>query len=165
MTFGWQRATLLGAFFNGVFLLALGVSIFLQSIERFVSVQRSYHNRCARIGPSDMMTAAVENPLLIIIIGCVGFALNVVSAVILGHGGSVAQMRGPQDRLTVTQTMVTAKAKTTPTQLMSIIRIRRTRYYSTRRQELPRISLTFLSKDSTAAPRPSPFDCRKLKEA
>jgi len=67
MTFGWQRATLLGAFFNGVFLLALGVSIFLQSIERFVSVQ------------------PVENPLLIIIIGCVGFALNVVSAVILGH--------------------------------------------------------------------------------
>lgn len=67
MTFGWQRATLLGAFFNGVFLLALGVSIFLQSIERFVSVQ------------------PVENPLLVMIIGCVGFALNVVSAAILGH--------------------------------------------------------------------------------
>ncbi|KAL1582282.1 hypothetical protein WHR41_09164 [Cladosporium halotolerans] len=68
MTFGWQRATILGAFFNGVFLLALGVSIFLQSIERFVSVQ------------------PVENPLLVMIIGCVGFALNVVSAIILGHG-------------------------------------------------------------------------------
>ena len=39
LTFGWARAQLLGAFFNGVFLLALGVSIFLQSIERFVSVQ------------------------------------------------------------------------------------------------------------------------------
>merc|ERR1711939_567087 len=67
LSFGWQRATLLGAFFNGVFLLALGVSIFLQSIERFVSVQ------------------PVENPLLVMIIGCVGFALNVVSAIILGH--------------------------------------------------------------------------------
>lgn len=39
LSFGWQRSRLLGAFFNGVFLLALGVSIFLQSIERFVSLQ------------------------------------------------------------------------------------------------------------------------------
>ncbi|GAB1202462.1 hypothetical protein APSETT445_001077 [Aspergillus pseudonomiae] len=39
LSFGWQRARLLGAFFNGVFLLALGVSIFLQSIERFISPQ------------------------------------------------------------------------------------------------------------------------------
>lgn len=40
LTFGWQRATMLGAFFNGVFLLALGLSIFLQSIERFITIQR-----------------------------------------------------------------------------------------------------------------------------
>lgn len=40
LSFGWQRASLLGAFFNGAFLLALGVSIFLQSVERFVSLQR-----------------------------------------------------------------------------------------------------------------------------
>lgn len=39
LSFGWQRARLLGAFFNGVFLLALGASIFLQSIERFISLQ------------------------------------------------------------------------------------------------------------------------------
>merc|ERR1711939_1045528 len=67
LSFGWQRATLLGAFFNGVFLLALGVSIFLQAIERFVSLQ------------------PVENPLLVMIIGCIGFVLNVISATILGH--------------------------------------------------------------------------------
>jgi len=65
LSFGWQRATLLGAFFNGVFLLALGVSIFLQAIERFVSIQR------------------VENPRLVLIVGCIGFALNVISATIL----------------------------------------------------------------------------------
>ena len=29
LSFGWQRANLLGGFFNGVFLLALGVSIFV----------------------------------------------------------------------------------------------------------------------------------------
>ncbi|KAB8276400.1 cation efflux protein [Aspergillus minisclerotigenes] len=47
LSFGWQRARLLGAFFNGVFLLALGVSIFLQSIERFISPQAgSYYWLC-----------------------------------------------------------------------------------------------------------------------
>lgn len=74
-SFGWARAQLLGAFFNGVFLLALGVSIFLQSIERFISIQR------------------VENPKLVLIMGCVGLTLNIISATILhehhghDHGG------------------------------------------------------------------------------
>ncbi|KAI1799050.1 putative cation diffusion facilitator family metal ion transporter [Daldinia bambusicola] len=74
-SFGWARAQLLGAFFNGVFLLALGVSIFLQSIERFISVEH------------------VENPKLVLIMGCVGLALNIISATLLhehhghDHGG------------------------------------------------------------------------------
>ncbi|KAK5660352.1 hypothetical protein OQA88_12893 [Cercophora sp. LCS_1] len=37
-SFGWQRAPIVGAFFNGSFLLALGVSIFFQSVERFIGV-------------------------------------------------------------------------------------------------------------------------------
>jgi len=40
LTFGWQRARVLGAFYNAVFLLALGLSIFLQSIERFIHIER-----------------------------------------------------------------------------------------------------------------------------
>lgn len=40
LSFGWQRSQLLGAFFNGVFLLALSVSILLQAIERFITIQR-----------------------------------------------------------------------------------------------------------------------------
>ncbi|XXG99444.1 hypothetical protein Hte_005783 [Hypoxylon texense] len=75
-SFGWARAQLLGAFFNGVFLLALGISIFLQSIERFISIER------------------VENPKLVLIMGCVGLTLNIISATLLhehhghdhGHG-------------------------------------------------------------------------------
>ncbi|KDE75750.1 Zn2+ transporter ZNT1 [Aspergillus oryzae 100-8] len=39
LSFGWQRAQLLGAFFNGALLFALGISVFLQSIERFISMQ------------------------------------------------------------------------------------------------------------------------------
>jgi len=37
-TFGYQRASLLGAFFNGVFLLALSISILVQAVERFVDI-------------------------------------------------------------------------------------------------------------------------------
>ncbi|KAM3510839.1 hypothetical protein MY11210_005501 [Beauveria gryllotalpidicola] len=59
-TFGWQRATLLGAFFNGVFLLALGISILVQAIERFINI------------------SPIENPKLVLIIGSVGLALNVL---------------------------------------------------------------------------------------
>ncbi len=77
LTFGWTRAQLLGAFFNGAFLLALGLSIALQSIERFISLQH------------------VENPKLVLIIGCVGLTLNLISAAFLhehdhgdGHGHS-----------------------------------------------------------------------------
>lgn len=75
LSFGWARASLLGAFFNGVFLLALGLSIFLQSIERFVDIKE------------------VENPKIVLIVGCVGLALNLISGIFLhehdhgdGHG-------------------------------------------------------------------------------
>ncbi|KAJ6044677.1 hypothetical protein N7499_007179 [Penicillium canescens] len=71
LSFGWQRAQLLGAFFNGVLLFGLGISIFLQSIERFIALQH------------------VQNPKMMFIVGCVGLGLNIISAVFLhdhGHG-------------------------------------------------------------------------------
>ncbi|KAI1431208.1 cation efflux family protein [Xylaria sp. CBS 124048] len=85
-SFGWARAQLLGAFFNGVFLLALGLSIFLQSIERFIFVK------------------TVEKPLLVLIIGSIGLFLNILSATVLhehhghshghGHGHSHSHSHG-----------------------------------------------------------------------
>ncbi|KAH9908431.1 cation efflux protein [Xylariomycetidae sp. FL2044] len=86
-SFGWARAQLLGAFFNGVFLLALGISILLQSIERFIWLSR------------------VENPVLVLIMGCVGLTLNVISATLLhehhghdhgGHGHGHAHAQGEE---------------------------------------------------------------------
>ncbi|KAB8253907.1 cation efflux protein [Aspergillus pseudonomiae] len=73
LSFGWQRAQLLGAFFNGALLFALGISVFLQSIERFISLQY------------------VENPKLMFMMGAVGLGLNLISAIFLhehdhGHG-------------------------------------------------------------------------------
>ncbi|VTT66359.1 unnamed protein product [Fusarium fujikuroi] len=59
-TYGWHRATILGAFFNGVFLLALVISILLQAVERFVHL------------------TPMRQPFLIMIVGCVGLALNIL---------------------------------------------------------------------------------------
>jgi len=64
-TFAFHRAELVGAFFNGVFLLALAISIFLQSIERFVHLEE------------------IEEPFMVLIIGCVGLTLNIISALVV----------------------------------------------------------------------------------
>ncbi|OLN97404.1 Zinc/cadmium resistance protein 1 [Colletotrichum chlorophyti] len=53
LTFGWKRAQVLGAFFNGVFLLALGISILLQAVERFIN-------------------------LTLLVMGCIGLGLNLL---------------------------------------------------------------------------------------
>src|SRR5579859_4675798 len=38
-SYGWQRAEILGAWINGVFLLALCLSIFMEAIQRFFEPQ------------------------------------------------------------------------------------------------------------------------------
>lgn len=59
-TYGWQRAETLGALVNGVFLVALCVTIFLDAIQRFVEPQE------------------VSNPKLVLIVGCMGLASNIL---------------------------------------------------------------------------------------
>lgn len=73
-SFGWQRAEPLGAAFNGVFLLALGVSVILQSVDRFIN-------------PSEL-----GNPILVAIIGAAGIGSNFLMVLLLGsHTHSHAQ--------------------------------------------------------------------------
>ncbi|KAG5928824.1 hypothetical protein E4U42_007936 [Claviceps africana] len=70
-TFGWVRAEILGAFFNAVFLIALCVSIILEALTRFVE-------------PPE-----INQPQLILIVGCAGLASNLLGFVVLGgHGHS-----------------------------------------------------------------------------
>jgi len=70
-TFGWVRAEILGAFFNAVFLIALCVSIILEALTRFVK-------------PPE-----IDNPKLILIVGCAGLFSNLVGFFVLGgHGHS-----------------------------------------------------------------------------
>lgn len=70
-TYGWQRAETLGALVNGVFLVALCLSIFLEAIQRFVEPQ------------------VVSNPKLVMIVGCFGLASNILGLFLFhehGHG-------------------------------------------------------------------------------
>ncbi|CCF52488.1 hypothetical protein NDA11_001677 [Ustilago hordei] len=73
-SYGWQRAEILGALVNGVFLLALCFSIFMEAIQRFVNVTE------------------VTNPKLVVIVGCLGLASNLVGLLLFhdhghAHGG------------------------------------------------------------------------------
>jgi len=73
-SYGWQRAEILGALINGVFLLALCFSIFMEAIERFVN------------------GADVSNPKLVVIVGSLGLLSNIVGLFLFhdhghSHGG------------------------------------------------------------------------------
>jgi zinc transporter 1 len=68
-SYGWQRAEILGALINGVFLVALCMSIFLEAIGRIVA-------------PPE-----ITNPKLIVVVGSLGLLSNIVG-LFLFHGGS-----------------------------------------------------------------------------
>ncbi|KAI9680132.1 MAG: hypothetical protein M1817_005149 [Caeruleum heppii] len=70
-TYGWQRAETLGALVNGVFLVALCLSIFLEAIQRLVEPQ------------------IVSNPFLVLIVGCLGLLSNILGLFLFhDHGHS-----------------------------------------------------------------------------
>lgn len=73
-TYGWQRAEILGALINSVFLLALCLTIFLEAIQRFIAVPE------------------ITNPKLILVVGIAGLVSNLVGLVLFhehghSHGG------------------------------------------------------------------------------
>ncbi|KAG2216570.1 hypothetical protein INT45_001385 [Circinella minor] len=72
-SYGWQRAEILGALINAVFLLALCVLIVIEAIQRFVEPE------------------PVTNPLLVLIVGCCGLAGSLLGMFLFhehGHGHS-----------------------------------------------------------------------------
>jgi len=76
MSFGWGRAEILGGLMNGIFLLSISFYIGLAAIERFITKPE------------------IKNPLLVIIIGASGLAVNIIGLIIfsgdssVGHGHS-----------------------------------------------------------------------------
>ncbi|GFZ43150.1 Cobalt uptake protein COT1 [Saitozyma sp. JCM 24511] len=85
-SYGWQRAEILGALINGVFLIALCVSIFLEAIGRIVS-------------PPE-----ITNPKLIVVVGSLGLLSNIVGLFLFhehghshDHGHSHGAIALPED--------------------------------------------------------------------
>ncbi|KAK0396916.1 hypothetical protein QR680_001909 [Steinernema hermaphroditum] len=70
-TFGWVRAEVLGALVNGVFLLALCFSIFVESITRLVEPHK------------------LHDPLKVLVVGVIGLVINVIGLLMFhGHAHS-----------------------------------------------------------------------------
>uniref|UniRef100_A0A0N5ASK8 Cation efflux protein n=1 Tax=Syphacia muris TaxID=451379 RepID=A0A0N5ASK8_9BILA len=59
-TFGWVRAEVLGALVNGVFLLALCFSIFIESLTRLIEPER------------------IKNPEYVLVVGVIGLIINLI---------------------------------------------------------------------------------------
>ncbi|WWC66485.1 uncharacterized protein I206_100387 [Kwoniella pini CBS 10737] len=83
-SYGWQRAEILGALINGVFLIALCVSIFLEAVGRIVT-------------PPE-----ISNPKLIVIVGSLGLLSNIVGLFLFhehghSHGHSHGAIALPDD--------------------------------------------------------------------
>lgn len=68
-SYGLQRAEVLGALVNAVFLLALCVTIFIEAIQRFVEPQE------------------ITNPKLILLVGVLGLTSNLVGLVLFNEHG------------------------------------------------------------------------------
>ncbi|KAK9376003.1 cation efflux protein [Lipomyces chichibuensis] len=82
-SYGWQRAEILGALVNGVFLLALCLTIFLEALQRFVEPQ------------------IITSPQLVMGVGCAGLVSNLVGLVLFhehghshSHGGEAGHLHG-----------------------------------------------------------------------
>ncbi|OCF41382.1 solute carrier family 30 (zinc transporter), member 1 [Kwoniella heveanensis CBS 569] len=83
-SYGWQRAEILGALINGVFLVALCVSIFLEAIGRIVS-------------PPE-----ISNAKVIVVVGSLGLLSNIVGLFLFhehghSHGHSHGAIQLPDD--------------------------------------------------------------------
>lgn len=85
-TFGWQRAEVLGALVNSVFLIALCFSILVESLKRLVEPE------------------SLKNPVLVLIVGAVGLAVNLIGLMLFhehghghGHGHSHGGSNGHKD--------------------------------------------------------------------
>jgi len=72
-TYGWARAEVVGALVNAVFLFALCFSISVEAFKRFLVIE------------------TIDNPKLILLVGGIGLAINLVGMLLfgdVGHGHS-----------------------------------------------------------------------------
>jgi zinc transporter 1 len=95
LTFGWQRAEVLGALINGVFLLALTFMVTLEAIQRFFS------------------PVEIDKPQLVLIVGGVGLCINVLGLLLFhdhAHGHSHSHNHGSSETIAVDKPTVDLEA-------------------------------------------------------
>ena len=104
-TYGWHRAEILAALVNGVFLLALSFSIFVDAMSRFAEKPGEWHTvfiwlKFDKIRSTDVVliepdsdirmvfrgSLDVDNPKLVVIVGCIGLTSGLIG-MFLFHGG------------------------------------------------------------------------------
>jgi len=87
-SYGWHRAEILAALINGVFLLALCFSIFMEALEKFIN------------------TPIVSNPMLVVIVGSLGLASNIVGLFLFhdhAHSSHTAEIHDAAHEGTLTE--------------------------------------------------------------
>jgi solute carrier family 30 (zinc transporter), member 1 len=67
MSYGWERAEVVAALANSIFLLALCFAIALSAIQRFIMIEE------------------VLYPWVVLIVACIGLVVNLVGLIMLGH--------------------------------------------------------------------------------
>ncbi|KAH7703494.1 zinc transporter 1 [Aphelenchoides avenae] len=77
-TFGWVRLEVLGALVNGVFLVALCLSIFIDAVKHFVEVER------------------IGQPMTVLIVAVVGLVVNLIG-IAMFHGHAHGHAHRPRD--------------------------------------------------------------------
>jgi len=78
-TFGWTRSEVLGALINSVFMVSLCVTIFLDSLQLFVSPEK------------------VDKPEIVLIVGAVGLGVNLVGMFVLNEYRSAPKVEVHHD--------------------------------------------------------------------
>ena len=68
-TYGWQRAEVLGALVNSVFLIALCFTIIVEAVQRFIEIEE------------------ITDPDLMLIIGGLGLLVNVIGLFLFSSHG------------------------------------------------------------------------------
>ena len=68
-TYGWQRAEVLGALVNSVFLIALCFTIVVEAVQRFIEFE------------------VITDPELVLIVGGVGLLINLIGLLLFWKHG------------------------------------------------------------------------------
>ncbi|KAI0051772.1 cation efflux protein [Auriscalpium vulgare] len=158
-SYGWHRAEILAALVNGVFLLALCFSISLEALQRFFT------------------TPEVSSPKLVVIVGSLGLASNIVGLFLFHeHGHSHSHDQSPSKSLATSRasSVVNVPIEDTHEPIQSPVSFRATQSHHGRERSssfssiyghpaATRASFVQTANDLARGRSPSPIDRRRKR--